>query len=100
MDFWSEFTGVRHPRVRSMIDSKSGFGQVPNDTDTQPSALYKRAQAYTEEKVYNGLMWMDLAPGIRNPSHMASKQPKSVPDLEWKNGVLSGSYPRFSRVLR
>ena len=76
-----------------MIDSKSGFSQVSNGTDTRASAPYKRAQAYTEEKVCNGLMWMDLIPGIHNPSDMASKQPKSVPDFEWKNGVLSGSSP-------
>ena len=74
-----------------MVDSKSGYGQVPNGTDTRASMPYKRAQAYTEEKVYNDLMWMDLILGTHIRSDMASKQPKSVPDYEWKNGVLSGS---------
>ena len=64
----SEFTGVCHPRARYTIDSKSGFGQVSNGTGTQASAPYERAQAYTEEKVYNGLMWVDLIPGIHSPS--------------------------------
>ena len=65
----SEITGVRHPWVRSMIDSKSGFSQVSNVTGTQASAPYTRAQAYTEEKVYNGLMSVDLIPGIRFTTH-------------------------------
>ena len=86
-----------------MIDCKSCFCQVTNSTGTPASAPYKRVQAYTDGKVQNGLMWLDLIPGIANPSEMVSKQPKSVPDFDWKYGVMSGPSPFFyerSEVMR
>ena len=58
-----------------MIDSKSGFSQVSNGTGTPASAPYKRAQAYSEEKVYNGLMWVDLIPGILSIVSLSSLRP-------------------------
>ena len=76
-----------------MIDTNSSFGQVSNGTGTLESAPYKRSHAYTKEKVYSGLMWVDPNLGIANPPARASKQPKSVPDFDWKNAALSGPSP-------
>ena len=48
---WSEFAGVRNPRIRTTNDFKSGLRQVSNGTDTRVCAPYISAQAGTEEGV-------------------------------------------------
>jgi len=95
VQIWSEFAGVRHPSVRTMIDNKGAKTQCESGTDSVASAPYLRSKRFVESKVYSGLMWLDLVPGPVNPSDMATKQVRSTSEFAMKDNILSGREPHL-----
>jgi len=90
---WSELAGARHPAVRCMIDNKGAKKMVESGTDTVASAPFLRSKAYTECKIYSGLMWMDLVPGGENPADVTTKQVRDTQEFRDKDGIISGLRP-------
>ena len=88
-----EFLRTKHGSVRVLDDSSGGISQVVSGMDSAKCASYKKAHAYAEDAVDNGIMWLDHVPGKHNPSDLLTKQVGNIEEFGDKNGVMIGSKP-------
>ena len=88
-----EFLRTKHGSVRVLDDSSGGISQVVSGMDSAKCASYKKAHAYAEDAVDNGIMWLDHVPGKHNPSDLLTKQVGNIEEFGDKNGVMCGSKP-------
>ena len=89
----SEFMGVEHASVRAMVDSQAAEMQIVDGLDTKKCASYKRSQAYAENAVERGLLWLDHVPGKENPADVLTKAVRCSSEFQKKCAVLSGEVP-------
>lgn len=89
----SEVLRAPHPSVRTFIDNKGAKKQIESGTDTVASAPYLRSKSYCEDKIYSGLMWMDLVPGEENGADLGTKQVRDTAEFVKKDGIISGFKP-------
>jgi len=89
----SEFMGVEHAGVRAMVDSQAAEMQIADGLDTKKCASYKRSQAYAENAVERGLLWLDHVPGKENPADVLTKAVRCSSEFQKKCAVLSGEVP-------
>ena len=89
----SEFMGVEHAGVRAMVDSQAAEMQIVDGLDTKKCASYKRSQAYAENAVERGLLWLDHVPGKENPADVLTKAVRCSSEFQKKCAVLSGEVP-------
>jgi hypothetical protein len=89
----SEFMGVEHACVRAMVDSQAAEMQIVDGLDTKKCASYKRSQAYAENAVESGLLWLDHVPGSDNPADILTKAVRCRSEFKRKCAVLSGEEP-------
>ena len=89
----SDFMGVEHACVRAMVDSQAAEMQIVDGLDTKKCASYKRSQAYAENAVESGLLWLDHVPGSDNPADILTKAVRCRSEFKRKCAVLSGEEP-------
>jgi hypothetical protein len=89
----SEIMGVEHLSVRSMVDSQAAEMQIVDGLDTKKCASYKRAQAYAENAVESGMLWLDHVPGKHNPADILTKAVRDIGEYTTKCEILSGERP-------
>jgi hypothetical protein len=94
-DMWAEFTMTKHGRVRALVDSQGAKAQVDHGMDSKKCAPFKRAQFYVEDAQHSGLIWLDLVPGVHNPSDILTKQCRKISEYVHKTNIMNGSVPEL-----
>ena len=87
------------------MDNQTAIKHVAKGADVPAAAPYLRHKRMIEEKVYRGLFWFDFLHGKNNIADILTKQVRSLPEFQLKDGVISGTAPKIyetenvSRVL-
>jgi len=92
-DLYGEFMHTGHGMVRSMIDSTGARSLIRDGMDAKASAPIKRAQRAAEEATEQGIIWLDLVPGTKNPADLCTKNLANIGEFREKNGIICGSEP-------
>ena len=92
-DLHGEFTHQTHGSVRAIGDSEGCLKQILHGLDSKASAPYKRSQAYCEDAVARGLIWLDHVDGKFNPADIFTKAVSNITEFMYKAGVVSGGKP-------
>jgi hypothetical protein len=92
-DLYGEMIHQRHGMVRTMIDSTGARSLIRDGMDAKASAPIKRAQQAAEEATEQGVIWLDLVPGLENPADICTKNIGNIGEFHQKNGVVCGSQP-------
>ena len=82
-----------HGMVRSMIDCTGARPLIWGGMDTKVSTPIKRAQRGAKEAVKQGVVWLDLVPGTKNPADLCTKNLAIIGEFPEKNGIIFGSKP-------
>ena len=61
--------------------------------DAKASAPIKRAQRAAEEATEQGIIWLDLVPGTKNPADLCTKNLANIGEFREKSGIICGSEP-------
>jgi len=61
--------------------------------DTKVSTPIKRAQRGAKEAVKQGVVWLDLVPGTKNPADLCTKALANIGEFHEKNVIICGSEP-------
>jgi hypothetical protein len=93
-DLHGEFTHQSHGCIRAIGDSQGAEKQILHGLDSKASAPYKRSQAYCEDAVARGLIWLDHVEGTFNPADVFTKPVPNIPEFMYKAGVVSGAKPK------
>jgi len=90
-DLYGEFMHTAHGMARSMIDCTGARSLIREGMDAKASAPIKRAQRGAEEAVEQGIVWLDLVPGTKNPADLCTKNLANIGEFHEKNGIICGS---------
>jgi len=82
-----------HGMVRSMIDCTGARPLIWGGMDTKVSTPIKRAQRGAKEAVKQGVVWLDLVPGTKNPADLCTKALANIGEFHEKNVIICGSEP-------
>jgi hypothetical protein len=92
-DLHGEFMGKGHGTIRSMGDSQGALAQIGYGLDNKVCASYKRSQAFCEDAVSHGLIWLDHVPGPVNPADVLTKAVANISEFTYKADVINGNGP-------
>jgi hypothetical protein len=92
-DLHGEFTHQTHGSIRAIGDSQGAEKQIVKGLDSKACAPYKRSQAYCEDAVARGIIWMDHVEGSFNPADIFTKAVPNITEFVYKVGVVNGSKP-------
>jgi len=58
--------------------------------DAKASAPIKHARRGAEEAAEQGIVWLDLVPGTKNPADLCTKNLANIGEFHEKNGIICG----------
>ena len=87
--------GVRQGCVRVMEDNTGCVYLAHGMKDTAKSNHFKRSQAYVEDTVARGVMWLDDVAGAENPADIFTKSVEPSKQFEKLRDVTMGVMPEL-----
>jgi len=85
-----------HGMVRSMTDCTGARALIREGVDAKASAPIKRAERGAEEAVEQGIVWLDLVPGTKNPADLSVHK---EPSKHWRISRESRYHLRLGPFL-
>ena len=87
--------GVRQGCVRVMEDNTGCVYLAHGMKDTAKSNHFKRSQAYVEDTVARGVMWLDDVAGVENPADIFTKSVEPSKQFEKLRDIAMGTVPEL-----